>query len=299
MARFDWVGASVAPRPREFKPSKWLRVTRRHPCPVCGKPDWCTYTAEGDAVACMRVWSDHEMENGGYLHKDFDQSTIADYPQEAPEPPKLDVSDWLTRFVDFSPEGLAKASCEMALSLQALESLDCGWCRVYNAFAFPMSDAEGWPIGVRLRHRHGQWKRAVLGSRAGLFIPKTFSRRGTLYVCEGPTDTAAMLGLGFNAIGRPSCSGQVQQVSQLVQGMVSSPDVVIVADNDAPDERGIRVGMRGAQRLGEQLRIYARTVRIITPPAGIKDVRDWVANGARKLDIERVALSVCCVKGGG
>jgi len=36
----------------------WQRVTREHPCPICGKPDWCTVASDGRAACCMRVRSD-------------------------------------------------------------------------------------------------------------------------------------------------------------------------------------------------------------------------------------------------
>lgn len=33
----------------------WREATRQDPCPVCGKPDWCSVSADGQAVACRRV----------------------------------------------------------------------------------------------------------------------------------------------------------------------------------------------------------------------------------------------------
>jgi hypothetical protein len=32
-------------------PSVWVRVTKRHPCPICGKGDWCGTTGDGQ-IAC-------------------------------------------------------------------------------------------------------------------------------------------------------------------------------------------------------------------------------------------------------
>lgn len=54
-------GISTAPR-------VWCRVSRHHPCPICGKIDWCTYSAGGNTVGCMRVQSPRRLKNGGWLH---------------------------------------------------------------------------------------------------------------------------------------------------------------------------------------------------------------------------------------
>ncbi|HKX33310.1 MAG TPA: MobF family relaxase [Blastocatellia bacterium] len=47
---------------------KLLRVKRKSPCPICNKPDWCSVAADGAFAICMRVPSDHEAKNGGYVH---------------------------------------------------------------------------------------------------------------------------------------------------------------------------------------------------------------------------------------
>jgi hypothetical protein len=34
---------------------KWLRVSLKNPCPICGKPDWCLISVDGAVAACMRI----------------------------------------------------------------------------------------------------------------------------------------------------------------------------------------------------------------------------------------------------
>ena len=46
--------------------------------------------------------------------------------------------------------------------------------------------------------------------------------------------------------------------------------VVVVSDVDANG-----VGQRGAETLAAVLVAYSRSVRVITPPAGVKDAREW------------------------
>ncbi|NLS92478.1 MAG: hypothetical protein GXX96_09970 [Planctomycetaceae bacterium] len=50
---------------------EWRRCSRRFPCRICGKSDWCGYTGPEDdptAALCMRVESDKPAKNGGWLH---------------------------------------------------------------------------------------------------------------------------------------------------------------------------------------------------------------------------------------
>jgi DNA primase len=58
-------------------------------------------------------------------------------------------------------------------------------------------------------------------------------------------------------------------------------ELVIVADADD-------AGQRGAERLREAL-ILVAPVRLIAPPDGIKDARQWVTSGADRASIEAAA----------
>jgi len=45
------------------------RVSHKQPCPICGKPDWCSISRDGEIAICMRNPSEHGTQNGGYLHQ--------------------------------------------------------------------------------------------------------------------------------------------------------------------------------------------------------------------------------------
>lgn len=45
----------------------YARVSRRDPCPVCGKADWCRVFADG-GVECMRTESPVTCSSGGWMH---------------------------------------------------------------------------------------------------------------------------------------------------------------------------------------------------------------------------------------
>ena len=48
---------------------EWFhKVSRREPCPVCGKPDWCVVSNDGGTAICFRVESDRPHGKGGWVH---------------------------------------------------------------------------------------------------------------------------------------------------------------------------------------------------------------------------------------
>jgi len=51
----------------------WNRVSRRSPCPVCSKIDWCSVSTDGAVACCMRVESGRALRNGGWLHRLIDE----------------------------------------------------------------------------------------------------------------------------------------------------------------------------------------------------------------------------------
>ncbi len=170
------------------------------------------------------------------------------------------------------------ALCQhLGLSEKALRRLNIGWSREHQAWIFPMRNAQGPVRGIRLRHCDGR-KLSVRGGREGLFIPTDLTGP-LLLIAEGPTDTAALLDLGFAAIGRPSCRGAVQFTAEFVRAF-GPEEVVIVADRD-------EAGLSGAEALASTLIVYARQLRSITPSDGIKDVRAWKAAGATAQDVNR------------
>ena len=134
-----------------------------------------------------------------------------------------------------------------------------------------MVNSLGKVVGIRLRHDNSS-KSTVKGSRAGLFVPTDIGGGEYLLICEGPTDAAAMLSVGFDTIGRPSCLGQVSMVRQLLLKFNPIPNVIICADRDG-------AGLDGARRLATGLLAITQNVRIIRPPKH-NDVREWVASGA-------------------
>lgn len=71
----------------------FVRATRRRPCPVCRRGDWCGFTADGAKAVCMRVESDWPTKNGGYLHvlseeRRYDPKPLPIVHSHPPAPPE-------------------------------------------------------------------------------------------------------------------------------------------------------------------------------------------------------------------
>ncbi|KKK85355.1 hypothetical protein LCGC14_2774130, partial [marine sediment metagenome] len=90
-----------------------------------------------------------------------------------------------------------------------------------------------------------------------------------ILIVEGASDVAAAMDLGLVAIGRPSSSGCLDKLSQLVAGR----DIIVLGENDAG------AGIEGMEKTFETLLPYAKTSVKLTPPDGVKDLRQWAATG--------------------
>lgn len=167
------------------------------------------------------------------------------------------------------PQALEDFARTLGVHVNALLELDVTWCAEKNAWAFPMHDERRQVVGIRLRTETHKF--ALSGGKAGVFIPARLDSRSMLLICEGPTDTAAALSLGYQAIGRPSCSGATTIIADLLQAGRRRP-VVIVADADGP-------GRAGARQLADRIVGLCHGVRIITA-APHKDLRAWLKAGA-------------------
>lgn len=164
----------------------------------------------------------------------------------------------------------------LGIPLGGLRRIGAAWAVSIGALAAPMMDAPGGSlIGVRLRADDGK-KWAVAGSKNGLFTPVRFTGDGPLFMPEGLTDTAALCGLGFDAVGRPSCTGG-RDLCRMA-ALRAAREVVVVTDRDAP-------GRLGARLLAEELVKAGCRVRTLGPPPGFKDVREWIADGADRADV--------------
>ena len=270
--------------------SNWHNVSRREPCPVCHKPDWCTISNDGAMCVCRRVESDRPARSGvGWIHRlgngstagmgrvlnpSFHNSTIPPFPHSH-------NFTLLHAAFDGHPDMQEGLAFGLGLDGASFAALDVRYDAAKECMSFPMRNPQGEITGLRYRHLATGRKWSEKGSRDGLFMPREPERTEHLVITEGPTDTAAALSLGLNAVGRSSCLSGVSLIRDLVHAR-QIRRVTIVADHDRP-------GMDGAHRLAAALPVLSR---ILVPPEGIKDMRDWYRQGLTRTQFDEAANAI-------
>jgi hypothetical protein len=187
------------------------------------------------------------------------------------------MQDWWTSTDDQQRAAFAR---ELGLSVASLVAVGAAWAAPHSAWAFPMCDGYGNVIGIRLRNERGKF--AVRGSRQGIFLANVPAQK-TLFVCEGPTDTAAAAQLGLFTAGRSNCYCGGPEIKVYARRHECGY-VVIIADNDKP-------GLDGARKVGGELKL---THAIYVPPT--KDLREFVRLGGTRAMIESTLKSTIWTK---
>lgn len=281
--------------------NKWhkLREGKGINCPICGHDHICMIGI--DVVVCFRVkngcctYRDGTpviMKGGmGWLHHlPKNGVNAAKLPKQEPAP-KLTAKEWeeLQRQCAgaITAEQVTTLAGELGVSEKSLRAFDLGWCQYYRSWSWPMRNAHGQIIGLRLRYAATGKKFAYPGSRNGLFVhndyenydPELLHSNPLLTVVpEGTTDPLAMYDLGFRTVGRPFCGSDP---AMIVEWMVSQrkQDVVVLAHNDdwkfARDGQASKPGYVGGMRLASALRGKCARLRFLVPTV-VKDVRQWL-----------------------
>ncbi len=181
------------------------------------------------------------------------------------------ASDNYTR-ARLEPPGLAWLARELGVSMKALYDLKVGK-HDDGCWSAPMYDHADQTIGIRIRADDGS-KWSIDGSRGGLFMPQPFPTHiyGPLLICEGFTDTAAALTLGYVAIGRQNNNSGNEIVQALVKRLLVT-EIWIVPD---PDEEGVK----GAAKLADEL-VDTKKIKLVLPTRR-RDLRRAVCEGVQR-----------------
>ncbi len=175
------------------------------------------------------------------------------------------------------------------------------WTRTTEAVPCPICGKPDWclvsseeptdPKAV-LCCRVGEGASRDLGTAGYLHILKTdgeLTQAGSVLmpsehsvlIVEGATDVAAALDIDLIAIGRPSSTGCLDKLTQMVAGR----GVIVLGENDAG------AGREGMEKAFDILQPHARTIVKMLPPEGVKDLRQWVHHGLTQkqlLDLTKI-----------
>ncbi len=171
---------------------------------------------------------------------------------------------------------------------------DWAWLKLASAgnhrWEISERDASGEVIGTAYRLPDGS-KDFKPGGKRGLIVAWPLDNyAGTsptdpIYVCEGASDTAALLGLYLTAVGIPMAGKGGSMLAELLKDRY----VVIVSDADT-------AGKNSTAKLTEALLPSCASVRTIDPPNGAKDARAAVIAGASEADFANLTEAAAIVK---
>lgn len=182
-----------------------------------------------------------------------------------------------------SEPDLTPLAIELGVSAETLAALAI--TRTDDEYRIPERDATGEIIGTQRRLPSGK-KIMVTGGHRGLTYTYPLNAyAGTaednpVFVVEGMSDTAAGIEIGVDIVGRPSATGGVSHLSALLKDR----HVCILAENDD-------AGRNGAKSVAEGIYPAVASVRIVNPPEGAKDLREWFATPAGPDRDELLALA--------
>ena len=244
---------------------------------------WFLGVDTAGAISWLRSWLG--LGNGQHLPIPAIKPTLAPPPRAQSQADQQRIALTAERFrLALKDDGREHIASELGVTADALRRLGVGWCQNQQMASWPMRDASGEIIGLRLRDPNTSAKRSVQGSAAGLFYDPdgiaNIPSQSQVWIAEGASDTAALLSIGLDAVGIPSAKSGGDQLLELGRRILPS-EIVIMADGDGP-------GIASAKSLRSDLVIVAG-VRIIVPPSGIKDAREWINRGASRGDLEQEA----------
>ena len=208
------------------------------------------------------------------------EQASADDPSTAP-PATFGDTDWEA----LASKATAEAEKSGALPILAqklgvtegsLAGLGVGFESSRHAWTFPERDGRGRIIGVALRYADGR-KGALSGSKRGLTYPAEFgSLPDPVFVVEGGSDAAAMGSLALEAVGRPSSTGGLDALIELLAA--GDRSIVVVGERDQKVPGGPWPGRDGAIRTAVSLSAaLGRPVAWGLPPGDFKDSRAWLS----------------------
>ena len=197
----------------------WNRVTAAKPCPVCGRPKWCSVSEDGDWAFCMHVESERASKSGqGWMHRlrpgnsDAPQ-VVRMHPAASRRPTKI------TSYEAIDAEG-------KLVAIHVREEYEDG----EKDFKWYGPDRK---IGIK---RLGLSDRDVPLYRLPQLLEADPGR--LVVLCEGEKAADALAALGVVAVG--TMTGAAVVPSPAVLAPLVGRNVLLWPDNDEPGRKHMR-----------------------------------------------------------
>lgn len=282
-----------------------IRASQSNPCIVCRRTKSCSIAADrsnifcrGDGTANLPAPSGwrfvgpcrndfwhyvpaNEFDTSDRLatRKSIPTSTMAEQQPSAPE------IDWATKAHGCHQRALTSGklteiATELGISTDALTALGVGWSNAKQVSTWPERDASGKVVGIKIRNAKGDKWYALDGHSGLYFTAGSLAGAGrVLLIVEGGTDTAKGIELGLNVVGRPSAEDGLEKLIQLLTGLPTDWQIIVVGENDQRENKLGEIiwpGRDAADAMAANLSdALGRQVRWALPPAGAKDLRAW------------------------
>ncbi len=193
---------------------------------------------------------------------------LVNFPIQENEPKQEIKYDWENVLEEMLPYqslndsvGFAELANHFGLRFETQEKFQIGYGEYHSIknWFIPMFDSKGNICGLQQHY----WKddkhikKCVKYSKHGIFKPNIkFDRSKPLFICEGFSDTAVMIEMGFQAIGRYNALHKLDK--DTLKQIKKFSKVYIVADNDD-------VGIEGASYIKSSIIGLGGHTEIIFP----------------------------------
>ncbi len=170
-------------------PVRWVRTSRRYPCPVCGKSGFCEVSDDGRTAHCMRVPSGITMHHrqGGWLHQlaPADNGvTIADFKASLSKGITAEIKPLPPEVLDRVNQTLL-AHCPLSeahrqyLTAAGVDPVGCGSLHYAEASTvarqlvkeFGEDTARRHPVLLRVERDNGRNYWTIAGAATGILFP--------------------------------------------------------------------------------------------------------------------------------
>lgn len=271
-----------------------FRASASRPCPVCGAgTKGCSATDDdlhicrGEPRAEWRRLTQASDAAGFHHYRTGGEFAPTQRAHPLPSTPTVPAKNWRAeaeRFArDLTPDRRQQLADLLGLPVQCLAAFPfVGYSddpREGPCFTFTEHAPNGAITAINRRvidpPAGAPNKKVIQGGRRGLYQSRGWrDGPGPVLLPEGASDVLALVAVGLKAVGRPSNTGGVELLAELLAD--EARDVIVLGENDRKDD-GKWPGREGAEATAQKLAdALGRPVRWALPPEGVKDVREWV-----------------------